>query len=121
MYRQGAIIAGAGTKRPGHRKLSVSNHEAERGCPHPPREQRRSRLRMRTSALRNRQLMDAPPSATDNSTRTRRTNSLDKTGMKYVLSRLQNVVVVLILLLAYPTAQAGEQRKSWSPDEAQKY
>ncbi len=37
------------------------------------------------------------------------------------LSRLRNVVVLIVVLVACPMAGAGGERKSWKPDEARKY
>src|SRR2546423_15697148 len=37
------------------------------------------------------------------------------------LSRLRNVVVLIVVLVACPMARAGGERKSWKPDEARKY
>src|SRR5213594_3962573 len=44
-----------------------------------------------------------------------------RTVMKLVLSRLQIVLVPIVVLVACPVARAGGERKSWKPDEALEY
>ncbi len=41
--------------------------------------------------------------------------------MKLILSRLRDLVVLTVVLVACLMARAGEERKSWKPDEARKY
>lgn len=41
--------------------------------------------------------------------------------MKLVLSRLRIVLILIVVLVACPTARAGGERKSWKPEEARKY
>jgi len=46
---------------------------------------------------------------------------LARTVMKLVLSRLRIVLVLIVVLVAYPMARAGGERKRWKPDEARTY
>src|SRR5258707_920654 len=41
--------------------------------------------------------------------------------MKLALSHLRIVLVLIVVVVACPMARAGEERKSWQPDEARKY
>src|SRR6266542_2638952 len=41
--------------------------------------------------------------------------------MKLVPSRLQIILVLIVVLVACPMARAGGERKSWKPDEARTY
>src|SRR3989441_1329296 len=44
-----------------------------------------------------------------------------RTVMKLVLSRLQIILVPIVVLVACPLARAGGERKSWKPDKALEY
>src|SRR6266516_8060361 len=41
--------------------------------------------------------------------------------MKLEPSRLRNVLILIVVLVACPMTRAGGERKSWKPEEARKY